>query len=200
MVVATKRTRASQSTSRTVPAALNLRVGLAPERRKMLRYEVESPRATLTIDDPERRNPLSNTTMSEMKDAIDRAAADAGVRVIVITGAGNHAFSAGGDLAGDFIENPIELHTARRALASMFRSMRAAGKPIVARVNGHASGRRVRPGGGRRHCHRGQRSAIRFAGDQCWPLADDDHGRSAKVHSPQGAARADDDGKVDRRL
>jgi enoyl-CoA hydratase/carnithine racemase len=76
--------------------------------------------------------------MSEMKDAIDRAAADAGVRVIVITGAGNHAFSAGGDLAGDFIENPIELHTARRALASMFRSMRAAGKPIVARVNGHA--------------------------------------------------------------
>ncbi len=104
----------------------------------MLRYEVDSPRATITIDDPERRNPLSTTTMGELRDAVEKAAADSSVRVIVITGSGNRVFSAGGDLAGDFIETPIALHSSRTALASLFRSMRAAGKPIVARVNGHA--------------------------------------------------------------
>ena len=104
----------------------------------MLRYEVHAPRATLTIDDPERRNPLSTTTMGELRNAVEQAASDSSVRVIVITGAGNRAFSAGGDLAGDFVETPIALHSARSALASLFRTMRAAGKPIVARVNGHA--------------------------------------------------------------
>jgi enoyl-CoA hydratase/carnithine racemase len=104
----------------------------------MLRYEVEPPRATLTIDDPERRNPLSTATMSELRDAVEVAASDPDVRVIVITGAGNRAFSAGGDLAGDFVDSPVGLHAARGALAALFRAMRGAGKPIVGRVNGHA--------------------------------------------------------------
>ena len=104
----------------------------------MLRYQVESPRALLTIDDPERRNPLSNTLMNELAVAIERAAADPDVRVVVITGAGDRAFSAGGDLAGDFVDEPEARHSAGRALANLFRTMRGAGKPIVARVNGHA--------------------------------------------------------------
>ena len=104
----------------------------------MLRYEVSSHRATLTIDDPERRNPLSTTTMSELREAVERAASDSSVRVIVITGAGDRAFSAGGDLAGDFVEDPVALQAARKALAELFRAMRSAGKPIIARVNGHA--------------------------------------------------------------
>ena len=104
----------------------------------MLRYEVESPRATLTIDDSGRRNPLSTTTMNDLRGAVERAAQDASVRVMVITGAGHRVFSAGGDLAGDFVESPIALHAARGALAALFRAMRGAGKPIVARVNGHA--------------------------------------------------------------
>ena len=104
----------------------------------MLRYEAGSSRATLTIDDPERRNPLSAATMSELRDAVESASSDPNVRVIVITGAGNKAFSAGGDLAGDFVDSPEALHAARGALGALFRSMRGAGKPIVARVNGHA--------------------------------------------------------------
>ena len=104
----------------------------------MLRYEVESPRATLTIDDPDRHNPLSTSTMRALKEAVVAAAADPAVRVIVITGSGSRAFSAGGDLAGDFVDSPVALHGARGELGGLFRSMRAAGKPIVARVNGHA--------------------------------------------------------------
>jgi len=104
----------------------------------VLRYDTAAPRVTITIDDPERRNPLSNSAMAEMAGMIDRAAADETIRVIVITGAGDQAFSAGGDLSGGFVDSPIADHDARGALGSLLRSMRRCGKPTVARVNGHA--------------------------------------------------------------
>lgn len=104
----------------------------------MLRYEAAPPRVTITIDDPTRRNPLSNAAMAEMAGMIERAAADSSVRVIVITGAGDKAFSAGGDLGGGFVDQPLAEHDDRAALAALLRAMRDAGKPIVARVNGHA--------------------------------------------------------------
>lgn len=104
----------------------------------MLQYEVTLPRATITIDDPEHRNPLTNAGMIEMAALIDTAAADDEVRVIVITGAGDKAFSAGGDLSGGFVDEPLVGHDERGALAGLFQSMRSSGKPIVARVNGHA--------------------------------------------------------------
>ena len=81
----------------------------------MLRYESEGPRAVVTIDDPERHNPLSNEAMAGLADAVSRAAADEGVRVVVITGAGDKAFSAGGDLSGGFMDTPIGQHGPRQA-------------------------------------------------------------------------------------
>ena len=106
----------------------------------MLRYEATPPRATLTIDDPDRRNPLSTEVMAGLRDALEAAGADPDVRVVVITGAGEKAFSAGGDLSGGFVDSPIALHDGRGALADLFRAMRRLGKPTVARVNGHALG------------------------------------------------------------
>lgn len=104
----------------------------------MIRYGSEGGRATITIDDPARRNPLSTESMSGLVDATRRALAEDDVRVIVYTGAGDKAFSAGGDLAGGFVDDPIGLHRSRGALAELFRLMTSGGKPTVARVNGHA--------------------------------------------------------------
>ena len=106
--------------------------------QSMLRYDVATPRATITIDDPERRNPLSNAAIAEMTALIRQAAADPAVRVIVITGAGDQAFSAGGDLCGGFVDRPMADHQERGALADLLRALRSCGKPTVARVNGHA--------------------------------------------------------------
>ena len=106
----------------------------------MLRYEADGGRATITIDDPDRLNPLSNQTMRDLTAAVQAAAADDAVRVIVITGAGNRAFSAGGDLSGGFVDAPLADHGDRGALADLFRTLRRSGKPVVARVNGHALG------------------------------------------------------------
>jgi enoyl-CoA hydratase/carnithine racemase len=104
----------------------------------MVRYEVEAARATITIDEPGRRNPLSTATMAELLAGTRRAIDDDQVQVIVYTGAGDQAFSAGGDLSSGFVDDPIGLHGARGAMADLFRTMWRAGKPTIARVNGHA--------------------------------------------------------------
>jgi enoyl-CoA hydratase len=104
----------------------------------MFRYEVRGPAAWLVIDDPERRNPLSLAVIEMLHEGLASAAADEEVRVVVVTGAGDRAFSAGGDLSGGFIDKPIELHHGRGAFAEMLRTMRRLGKPTIARVNGHA--------------------------------------------------------------
>ncbi|MEX0946301.1 MAG: enoyl-CoA hydratase-related protein [Acidimicrobiia bacterium] len=104
----------------------------------MVRYEVDGPRATITIDEPERRNPLSTETMAALVTNTKRAIADESVRVIVYTGAGDQAFSAGGDLSSGFVDDPIGLHAAWGAMADLILRMWRAGKPTVARVNGHA--------------------------------------------------------------
>lgn len=104
----------------------------------MLRYERLDSRVVLTIDDPERRNPLSLSTMAELTRNVQEAAQDGEVRVIIITGAGDKAFSAGGDLSGGFVDDPLTDHEARGILADLIGAIRRCGKPVVARVNGHA--------------------------------------------------------------
>jgi len=103
----------------------------------MIQYRSSGGRATITIDDPERRNPMSTDVMKGLLDATRRAAADDDVRVIVYTGEGE-AFSAGGDLSAGFVDDALGRHQERGALADLFRLMDRCGKPTVARVNGHA--------------------------------------------------------------
>jgi len=92
---------------------------------------------TLTLNRPERKNPLSEQMVNELLWALDDAAADPEVRVVVLTGAGT-AFSAGADLKqmggpggglarkGDFVDLILRFTTL--------------GKPTVARVPGIAMG------------------------------------------------------------
>lgn len=81
---------------------------------------------------------MSVDVMRSLLDGLKEATADSAVKVIVLTGAGDRAFSAGGDLSGGFVDEPIALHHARGVLADIFKTMRRGGKPTIARVNGHA--------------------------------------------------------------
>lgn len=78
--------------------------------------------------------------MREMLEALAQAE-DA--RVVVITGAGDKAFCAGGDLGGGggmSAGGPIGQHLERSLFSKLFMAMRELGKPVVARLNGHALG------------------------------------------------------------
>ncbi len=58
----------------------------------------DGPLVVLTLNDPERANPLSQGLVEALTAALERSAQDEGVRAVILTGAGRH-FSAGADLA-----------------------------------------------------------------------------------------------------
>ena len=111
---------------------------MAPTFETLL-YDVHEHVATVTINRPDRRNALSWTVMTELRGAIAAAKADRDVHVVVITGAGDRAFSAGADLSG-MAEGAgfADLHDARGELARLFRDVWELGKPTIARVRGFA--------------------------------------------------------------
>src|SRR5712671_3581705 len=133
---ATRARRARTGSSRGMPE--NNVTLMAPTFEALL-YDVHEHVATITINRPDRRNALSWTVMSELRGAVAVAKADPDVRVVVITGAGDRAFSAGADLSG-MAEGAgfADLHEARGELARLFRDVWELGKPTIARVRGFA--------------------------------------------------------------
>jgi len=105
-------------------------------------YTVNEAVATVMIDRAERRNALNSAVLAELRAALASAAADDAVRVVVLTGAGDRAFSAGGDLApgGAMGGGLLHMHWDRKAFVDTLLAMRDLGKPFVARVNGTALG------------------------------------------------------------
>ncbi|HYP22938.1 MAG TPA: enoyl-CoA hydratase-related protein [Actinomycetota bacterium] len=101
-------------------------------------YAVAGGVATLTIDRPERRNAINPEVTRALRAALARAEADDSVRVAVLTGAGDKAFCAGGDLGGMTADSKVGQHRERAEVGELFAAMRASRLPIVARVNGHA--------------------------------------------------------------
>ena len=100
---------------------------------------VEKGVAELVLDHPP-VNAFDSAGWAHLAEVVTGLGRSEDVRVIVITGGGDRAFSAGGDLSGGFVDAPLADHGDRRALADLFRALRRSGKPVVARVNGHALG------------------------------------------------------------
>jgi enoyl-CoA hydratase len=95
--------------------------------------------ATVTLNRPEQRNPLSATMLSELATAFRWCQQEPDVRVIVLTGAGDRVFCAGADLASfDGGVTDLERHRSRDLFVDLFTLMASLGKPIVGRINGHA--------------------------------------------------------------
>jgi len=106
--------------------------------RSVVLYEVRDDVSIVTINRPEQRNALSNEVLAGLVAAVERASADPDTSCIVLTGAGDRAFCAGGDLKqmGATVDALAE-HRGRGALATLFQTLWAAEKPTLARVNGY---------------------------------------------------------------
>ena len=103
-----------------------------------LLIELSNGIARLTINRPERRNSLSWGVISTLRAAVASAKQDPEARVVVITGAGEQAFSAGADLSGmRGDESYAEIHDARGEMARLFLDLDRLGKPTIARVRGY---------------------------------------------------------------
>ncbi|GAA2306854.1 enoyl-CoA hydratase/isomerase family protein [Actinomadura luteofluorescens] len=107
-------------------------------------YSVDERIARITLNRPDARNALSDQMIGELLDAFGRAGTDTGVRVIVLTGAGDRAFCAGADLGGlgraQADGRSIADAGAVRDSAAyrLFTAFPGLGKPIIARLAGHA--------------------------------------------------------------
>jgi len=109
-----------------------------------LLYEAADGVGLITINRPEKMNAMTYATMDELTALLDRIEADPEVRVLIITGAGDKAFIAGGDI-GEFYESvkagvePALREFVRRGQGLLSRMERFP-KPIIAAVNGYALG------------------------------------------------------------
>lgn len=102
-------------------------------------YAVKNQRAFVTINRPQQRNAMSAAVITELLSAFAKAHDDNEVRCIILTGAGEKAFSAGGDLTSLTAPVPgMAAHEGRRLYATLIKALQEGPKPTVARVNGHA--------------------------------------------------------------
>ena len=110
-------------------------------------YEVEGPILTVTLNRPDKLNAFTFVMMSELIDAFDKADADDGVRVVIVTGAGR-GFCAGADLAAgdatfDYRDSSgaeARLEDARDGGGLVALRIFESKKPVIAAVNGPAVG------------------------------------------------------------
>jgi len=103
-------------------------------------YEVADRVATITINRPEVLNAFRLKTIEELTQAFDAADDDPNVRVVVLTGAGDRAFSTGGDVEmEDEFDGKAGRHVGR-VLIRLAEAIRGTGKPVIARIRGWCVG------------------------------------------------------------
>jgi 3-hydroxypropionyl-coenzyme A dehydratase len=105
---------------------------------EVVTYEVADGVATVTLNNPEKRNMLSGQMLTELVDAMKRARDDEDARAVVLTGAGDKVFCAGADLGGFAADAPlVAKHFATDLFLEFFRLMPRLGKPSLCAANGH---------------------------------------------------------------
>jgi len=95
---------------------------------------------TVTVNRPDKLNALNGATIAELDTAFHTLAADAAVRGLVITGAGEKAFIAGADIGELATMDPLSGIATSRSGQQTFRYLETMGKPVLAAVNGFALG------------------------------------------------------------
>lgn len=116
---------------------------LSGYRPQHFRLSVLGPVATITLDRPEKKNPLTFESYRELTDFFHACAKDEEVKTIVVAGAGGN-FSSGGDVF-EIIGPLVEMDTKRlmsftRMTGELVKAMRAAPQPIIAAVEGICAG------------------------------------------------------------
>jgi enoyl-CoA hydratase/carnithine racemase len=108
-----------------------------------VRLAVDGKVATITLDRPDKKNPLTFDSYAELADLFRAAAKEKAVKAFVICGAGGN-FCSGGDVF-EIIEPLVKMATAEllaftRMTGEVIKAMRACPQPIVAAIDGVCAG------------------------------------------------------------
>ena len=105
-----------------------------------LLFDVADGIARITVNRPDKLNALNGSVVRELGDAAGRVEREAGIRGVIVTGAGGKAFVAGADISEIAEQGPVEGLARAREGQRVFRRLERCGKPVVAAVNGFALG------------------------------------------------------------
>src|SRR5436305_1980348 len=94
--------------------------------------------ATITLNQPDTRNALSNELLGELIDAFEAARGDAAVRCVVLASSHDRVFSSGANLGGFAGEVPlVHKHFGSDRFVKLFRLIGELGKPSLCAAGGH---------------------------------------------------------------
>jgi enoyl-CoA hydratase len=112
-----------------------------PEPRyETIRYEAADGVATITLDRPDVLNAMNDGMRSELTRCFSGLAGNDDIQVVVVTGAGERAFSAGADIR-EFVEPPVPVRFREQRRRLDFRQvMDRCPQPIIAAIRGYALG------------------------------------------------------------
>ena len=96
--------------------------------------------ALVTVNRPEKRNPLDRETIGALEACFDDLTADSDVHAVIVTGAGEKAFVAGADISQLTALNALEGREWGRRGQALFSRIEAFEKPVLAAINGWALG------------------------------------------------------------
>jgi enoyl-CoA hydratase len=107
--------------------------------QEKIRYEVDPGGvATITLDDPETRNALSDVMLDELAAALAAARDDESVRVVVLASSHEKVFSSGANLAGFGVDAAtVHKHFASERFVRIFTLLGELGKPSIVKAGGH---------------------------------------------------------------
>ncbi len=119
------------------------RRALAGYEAKNFKYSVHDGVACITLDRPERKNPLTFDSYAELRDLFRAMAQAADVKAVVLTGAGEN-FCSGGDvheIIGPLTKLDMPgLLAFTRMTGDLVKAMRACPQPIIAAIDGVCAG------------------------------------------------------------
>ena len=105
-----------------------------------IKYEQKGAIAYVTVNRPKALNAVSTATVKELRTAFTTAQAEQAVRVVILTGAGEKAFIAGGDIGEIAQLDPVTSMEYIRGGQAMLDLIENLGKPTIACINGFALG------------------------------------------------------------
>ncbi len=103
-------------------------------------YEKKDGIGWITFNRPKVLNALNRKTVEELREALTDARDDAGVRVLILTGAGDKAFVAGADIGELSQQTPVNGKEFSLFGQGVFHLLETMGKPSICAINGFALG------------------------------------------------------------
>ncbi|MBS7616821.1 enoyl-CoA hydratase/isomerase family protein [Candidatus Bathyarchaeota archaeon] len=107
---------------------------------KYIIYEKNEGVATITLNRPEALNAFSEEVINEVIRALEDVKADENIRVVVLTGAGEKAFSAGADIKAMKGMNALKARKLSQTGEKLCVALENLEKPVIAAINGYALG------------------------------------------------------------